>query len=354
MKRLAGFRHPVVKALAERAGFICSYPGCNATTIGPSNESPLSSAKTGMACHIYAAADGPVARRVNPQKSVDELRSIENGIWMCYKHGKLLDTDECSYAPDLLLDWRRLAERRAELRHKLGREVTPSDLSKEALAKASIRIDTPTLVNDIANAIRLSCLEYIWGKQEALTARDLVIEIARNSLTHGKASQFNLIIDAHTLTFSDDGQAFSHTDLNAADNPRGGVMSWRQFQKRAPNLVISYMREKKSNVFSIASTGAIDELLKTNPCSIAVYGGHESVMTAMDFIEARPECGTIFLYPTFGILAYSDLYNLAAAIRVRRLMDRDITLVMKFHSDGIQEVLASEMPNVKLIEAETD
>ncbi|WP_152977832.1 hypothetical protein [Bradyrhizobium pachyrhizi] len=83
----------MIKALAERVGHRCSFPDCNASTIGPSAESATSIAKTGMACHIYAAADGPAARRTGRSKSIDELRSIENGIWMCYRHGKLIDTE---------------------------------------------------------------------------------------------------------------------------------------------------------------------------------------------------------------------------------------------------------------------
>ena len=69
-----------------------------------------------MACHIYAASNGPAARRVNTSLSVDELRSIDNGIWMCYTHGKLIDADEATYTPEMLKYWRKLAERKAQLR----------------------------------------------------------------------------------------------------------------------------------------------------------------------------------------------------------------------------------------------
>ena len=40
------------------------------------------------------AADGPGARRVVPTMTPEQLASYENGIWMCYRHGKLIDTDE--------------------------------------------------------------------------------------------------------------------------------------------------------------------------------------------------------------------------------------------------------------------
>jgi hypothetical protein len=35
--------------------------------------------------------------------STAELQSAENGIWMCYRHGKLIDTDETTYSADILL-----------------------------------------------------------------------------------------------------------------------------------------------------------------------------------------------------------------------------------------------------------
>ena len=54
-----------------------------------------------MACHIAAAAGGPGARRYVKEMSADERASVENGIWMCYTHGKVIDTDE-AFAGELL------------------------------------------------------------------------------------------------------------------------------------------------------------------------------------------------------------------------------------------------------------
>src|SRR4051812_7840182 len=121
MTREADFRPDTREALASRAGHRCSFPSCGASTIGPSAEAATKTSSTGMACHIYAASDGPAARRRNPAMSAMELMSINNGIWMCYEHGKLIDTDEATYSPDLLNYWRKLAESKAQLRQALGR-----------------------------------------------------------------------------------------------------------------------------------------------------------------------------------------------------------------------------------------
>lgn len=77
--------------LAARAGYRCSFPGCRVLTIGPSSEGPDATSSVGMACHISAASAGPGARRYRPDMSPEDRRSISNGIWMCYTHGKLID-----------------------------------------------------------------------------------------------------------------------------------------------------------------------------------------------------------------------------------------------------------------------
>jgi hypothetical protein len=168
MKKRADFKTSVSRSLAERAGFRCSFPECNAPTIGPSAESPTSSAETGMACHIHAASDGPAARRVSLEMSPAELTAIDNGIWMCYRHGKLIDADEFTYTPQLLREWRRLAERSAELRHALGRELTTDDLATEALATQTVALTSQDLAREVADVVRNSGMESIWGSNSAL------------------------------------------------------------------------------------------------------------------------------------------------------------------------------------------
>lgn len=51
------------RALCDRAGNKCSFPTCSAPTSGPSDESDSSVDSTGMACHIFAAAEGKGAKR---------------------------------------------------------------------------------------------------------------------------------------------------------------------------------------------------------------------------------------------------------------------------------------------------
>jgi hypothetical protein len=89
MTNRSEFKSITKQALAKRAGNMCSFPNCEAITEGPSAESSTSVSKTGMACHIYAAADGPSARRVNTELSEVELITISHGLWMCYRQQAL-------------------------------------------------------------------------------------------------------------------------------------------------------------------------------------------------------------------------------------------------------------------------
>lgn len=349
MGRIADFRVADAKALAERAGYVCSYPSCGSTTIGPSAESVRSTAKTGMACHIYAAADGPAARRVRPDMTTEELRSIENGIWMCYRHGKLIDADECTYAPELLKDWRNFAVRRAELRHAMGREPTAADLAREPLARLDVDLQGFDFIAKIADALELSNVAAIWGREEMLAVRDFVVELARNALTHGKATDFELSVRPYSIELVDDGIPFSLNDLAAAASQRGGSMSLKQLGRNAPGVVATYHRSDHRNRISLASTDTLEEFLTSHPCSTAVFGHPDSVSAAMHFIEAHPECGTIFLRPRFGMLSYSDIYSIAAALRARDFGQRDIALVIGAHSKGLNEVIAEIMPSVRVV-----
>jgi len=102
--------------LAKRAGYCCSFPNCDQRTIGPSDEQPSGTSSIGMACHISAASSGPGARRYDANLTSEERKAIDNGIWMCANHGKLIDTDETTYTIEQLKAWKVDAERLAKSR----------------------------------------------------------------------------------------------------------------------------------------------------------------------------------------------------------------------------------------------
>jgi len=99
------FLKPTRRALAARAGWKCSFTGCGKLTIGPSEESPESSACIGEAAHISAASPG--GRRYDGNLTHEERVNISNGIWLCADHAKLIDRDEETYTSDMLRKMKR-------------------------------------------------------------------------------------------------------------------------------------------------------------------------------------------------------------------------------------------------------
>ena len=105
------FRAPVVRAIAQRAGYRCSNQTCLRPTIGPDGEN--GSTSIGVAAHITAAAQG--GPRYDPRLTQEERASAENGIWLCQTCGRLIDVDVASHSADQLREWKTLAEMRAYL-----------------------------------------------------------------------------------------------------------------------------------------------------------------------------------------------------------------------------------------------
>jgi hypothetical protein len=104
------FPRAVVTALARRVRDLCSNSACKAPTAGPGSK-PDKFINLGIAAHIAAAAPG--GPRYNPNMSSAERRSAENGIWLCQKCAKLVDSDPEKFPAELLRQWKWQAEQEA-------------------------------------------------------------------------------------------------------------------------------------------------------------------------------------------------------------------------------------------------
>ena len=94
------FSEKTIRALALRANYRCSFPGCDIATSGPSEESPGAVVKIGVAAHIHAASPG--GRRYLAEMTPEQRSDITNGIWLCANHSTEIDRDETRYTADLL------------------------------------------------------------------------------------------------------------------------------------------------------------------------------------------------------------------------------------------------------------
>lgn len=105
------FRAPIIRTIAQRAGYRCSNQACLRPTIGPDGADD--SASVGVAAHITAAAEG--GPRYDASLTPDERGAAENGIWLCQTCSRLVDVDVTSHSFEQLREWKTLAEMRAYL-----------------------------------------------------------------------------------------------------------------------------------------------------------------------------------------------------------------------------------------------
>lgn len=98
------------RLLADRAGHQCSFPTCERRTTGP-GPTAYTKSGSGTAAHIFSAAPG--GPRGRGCLTDEEIRSPENGIWLCADHARLVDENAGSaYTPETLLSYKALQESR--------------------------------------------------------------------------------------------------------------------------------------------------------------------------------------------------------------------------------------------------
>ena len=86
-------------SLAKRVNYHCSNPSCFKMTLGPhSVDSKF--INVGVAAHITAASRGGM--RYDNTLTPDERKSIENGIWLCQKCSKTIDSDKKKFTTGIL------------------------------------------------------------------------------------------------------------------------------------------------------------------------------------------------------------------------------------------------------------
>ena len=95
------------RKIGQRAGWLCSFPGCRVFTEGATSDD-TGRMSVGTASHICAAAPG--GPRYDEKMTMDERRSVTNGIWMCRNHGTAIDSPDSKFTTELLRIWKKDAE----------------------------------------------------------------------------------------------------------------------------------------------------------------------------------------------------------------------------------------------------
>lgn len=127
MVRQADFNKDTKENLAKKVGYLCSNPFCRCLTVGANNDH-TGTISIGEAAHITAAeAGGP---RYNPNLTIKQRKDESNGIWLCRNHAVMIDRDETFFTVDLLMRWKKDAERETNERLE---GIIPSSKRKYSL-----------------------------------------------------------------------------------------------------------------------------------------------------------------------------------------------------------------------------
>jgi hypothetical protein len=159
------FRARVRQALALRAGYRCSFEGCDRPTIGPSDESSMAVAGTGVAAHIHAAASG--GKRYLVSMTKEERADVENGIWLCATHARLVDEDDVTYTADRLRAMKRQHE---QMMARLVAAAEPAQNGSELVALGPNVVATGRVSGASAGHWTLTLEHFVTGDLAALTA----------------------------------------------------------------------------------------------------------------------------------------------------------------------------------------
>lgn len=351
MKNRDNFLKTIKRILCDRAGSKCSFPGCNSPTTGPSDESYLKVDSTGMACHIFAAAAGKGAKRYNPNMSPEERRSAENGIWMCYKHGKQIDNDECRFSSDTLIKWKAVAEKKAQLEHELGRSIDaePYLLTSLGLANNEISLDSANGTENrlIGDALKFSCAYALWGEGIVSYIRGYLIERTRNAFLHGGATFVKIEIEANKVTLIDDGDEFDHHDLLKHPKARGGAETKRRLINKYGNNIICITQrnndENKSTISLLTNKNIIKDI---TPCTIEL--SCEIAFIEEYKLDVFETCSEVYI----TIPDYFGLSDLGWVTRVLPRVDNDekrLVFVVDDVADYLPEYIKRAFPTSRII-----
>jgi len=341
---------PVKRALAERAGYRCSYPECDASTAGPSEEGDLKSSNTGVAAHISGASSGPGSRRYDPNISKAARMSIANGLWCCQLHGKLIDTDEQTYSTAMLQTWRKIAEKQAKLRQAHG-DIDFSnhaELIEIGMAEDAISVDSAEYPNAlIGNAVKYACVSQIWGKPSADAIRDYLVEHVRNSFEHGGATSVGIEFRRKGLVIRSDGQAFDEQRLAQPKFGRGGGIAYRNLLRALRICAVSSLPDSGGGYeLYIPLVSGVSDLLEVNPCAVAV-SREDMRLGKLEFTKLAGCNRAYVIAPQF--MSFSDGPWCKEVIQFAIEQQENTVLVLRDASDAVVEQYKSFLPGIEII-----
>jgi hypothetical protein len=277
----------------------------------------------------------------------DERRSISNGIWMCYTHGKLIDTDEERFTIPQLQKWREIAEMRAQgevdgtsgqKRRLLNLDLATGDFQVQ-ISRAENRI--------IGEALHDAGVGEIWGTEAMHAVRDCVVEITRNALSHGHAKVVNVSIKGRCICITDDGAPFDPWSLYGKGVESGGVLAISHLlDVYRDNIVLSSSMVDDHNQVIISLARSAEDVCNATPCHLEFSWSDLADDAPPIFVE--PGCHAIYvILPPF--ISPSDAIPMAERLHWLRRDGRPIIFVAENISRVVRDRMKRLFPGARVM-----
>lgn len=149
------FSDKIKNKLFRNCGGICSNPNCRCFTSFSSDSEVGSTTLVGEACHIISCSKDGGKRRY-PEVSDEERQSYYNGIWLCVKCHKIIDSDEITYTVELLHKWKDDAEKEHKKRvlNNIKVSTKTEKLNKYDLSAKNTLDEILKYINEIKDILK--------------------------------------------------------------------------------------------------------------------------------------------------------------------------------------------------------
>lgn len=352
MSRPDDFSVEIKTRLSDRAGHRCCFLGCGAPTVGPSQETENSVSRIGMACHISAASSGKGSKRYRPSMTSEERSGYGNGIWMCYSHGKLIDTDQTRFSIDILKRWKEIGENVAGIMLEKGCDY----LTAIKLAHAQGFTGNELLITEvggaenqiIGTAIEDSGVPILWGRSLANAIRSFFIERARNAFQHGAATRVSLKIFPNKVVLTDDGSEFSAKELLSSSSTSGGVLSARSLvEDFGEGVIIADSYEGGVNITTVARIVDVSSISDVTSCYYQIT--HSDFRRGGVTVLVEERCKEVFVVlPEF--ITLSDFGLMLESFPALRQEKRPLVFIGRNLAPREVQLIKEHYPLARLIE----
>ena len=198
------FPPDIKEIIAGRAGYRCSYPGCNKILVGPGRNSD-EFVTIAECSHIFSAS--PNGPRGQGGLSKDQLKRPENGICLCNNHHKIIDSKKGNkYSSALLIGFKTRHE--SLVSAELGEYLNPLNWIN------LIRIKKSNLFNEEL-LIHLGKMTHFYG--EMGSGKTTICELLYSCLSQNIDNRWNTEAAYFLIEISMDNPVMQKIEIEIKD-----------------------------------------------------------------------------------------------------------------------------------------